>query len=129
MFADPADARAMIDWTREHRTPAAEDNPYLAWQETLSQHIIAALDGWRDARDALAEQTFFAIYGSPVLQTAVGVDPGGAHPLRKPGKNPLYVYGYGSYGYSLPLGFGSNRLSLLDPATLLAAVWPETETR
>jgi len=28
--------------------------------------------------------------------------------------NPLYVYGYGSYGYSLPLGFNSNRLSLLD---------------
>src|ERR1700728_4635801 len=33
---------------------------------------------------------------------------------RKQGKNPLYVYGYGSYGYSLPLGFSSNRLSLLD---------------
>ena len=29
---------------------------------------------------------------------------------REPGKNPLYVYGYGSYGYSLPLGFSSNRL-------------------
>jgi oligopeptidase B len=33
---------------------------------------------------------------------------------REPGRNPLYVYGYGSYGYSLPLGFSSNRLSLLD---------------
>lgn len=30
------------------------------------------------------------------------------------GKNPLYVYGYGSYGYSLPVGFNGNRLSLLD---------------
>jgi Protein of unknown function (DUF3141) len=82
--------KPMIDWTREHRTPAAADNPYLAWQETLSQHIIAALDGWRDARDALAEQTFFAIYGSPVLQTAVGVDPANTQPLRQPGKNPLH---------------------------------------
>ena len=27
---------------------------------------------------------------------------------RQPGRNPLYVYGYGSYGYSLPLGFSSN---------------------
>jgi len=39
---------------------------------------------------------------------------------REPGKNPLYVYGYGSYGYSLPLGFSSNRLSLLNRGVVLA---------
>ena len=38
----------------------------------------------------------------------------------KPGTNPLYVYGYGSYGYSLPLGFGSNRISLLDRGIVMA---------
>jgi oligopeptidase B len=33
---------------------------------------------------------------------------------------PLYVYGYGSYGYSLPLGFSSNRLALLDRGIVMA---------
>ncbi len=36
------------------------------------------------------------------------------------GKNPLWVYGYGSYGYPLPMGFNSNRLSLLDRGVVLA---------
>ncbi len=36
------------------------------------------------------------------------------------GTNPLYVYGYGSYGYSLPNNFGSSRLSLLDRGFVLA---------
>jgi oligopeptidase B len=39
---------------------------------------------------------------------------------RKEGSNPLYVYGYGSYGYSLPLSFSSNRLSLLDRGVVMA---------
>jgi oligopeptidase B len=36
------------------------------------------------------------------------------------GTNPLYIYGYGSYGYALPIGFNSNRLSLLDRGFVLA---------
>ncbi|MGB9146098.1 MAG: S9 family peptidase [Acidobacteriaceae bacterium] len=39
---------------------------------------------------------------------------------REPGKNPLWIYGYGAYGYSLPVGFNSTRLSLLDRGFVLA---------
>jgi oligopeptidase B len=33
---------------------------------------------------------------------------------------PLYIYGYGSYGYPLPIGFSSSRLSLLDRGVVIA---------
>jgi oligopeptidase B len=36
------------------------------------------------------------------------------------GSNSLYVYGYGSYGYSLPVGFSGTRLSLLDRGVVMA---------
>ena len=35
-------------------------------------------------------------------------------------KNPLYLYGYGSYGYPLPIGFSPSRLSLLDRGVVIA---------
>lgn len=34
--------------------------------------------------------------------------------------NPMYVYGYGSYGYPLPVGFSPSRLSLLDRGVVMA---------
>jgi oligopeptidase B len=33
--------------------------------------------------------------------------------------NPLYIYGYGSYGYPLPVGFSPSRLSLLDRGVVM----------
>ena len=50
---------------------------------------------------------------APISRSAVV---GASRPLQ----NPLYVYGYGSYGYALPLGFSSNRLSLLDRGIVMA---------
>ncbi|WP_213803627.1 S9 family peptidase [Granulicella sp. dw_53] len=40
--------------------------------------------------------------------------------FKKDKSNPLYVYGYGSYGYPLPLGFSAARLALLDRGVVMA---------
>ncbi len=40
--------------------------------------------------------------------------------FRRIAVNPLYVYGYGSYGYPLPVGFSPTRLSLLDRGVVMA---------
>jgi oligopeptidase B len=40
--------------------------------------------------------------------------------LPRDGRAPLYLVGYGSYGYPLPVGFSSNRLSLLDRGMAVA---------
>jgi hypothetical protein len=63
------------DQIRERRKPAAQDNPFLAFQETVSKNIVNVLDKWRDAQEALSETLFLSIYGSPALQAAVGVKP------------------------------------------------------
>jgi pimeloyl-ACP methyl ester carboxylesterase len=68
---------------REHRKPAARTNPFLEAQETFSKSIVNAFDQWRDAQEALSESMFLAIYGSPALQAAVGIDPN-ANPSPRP---------------------------------------------
>jgi hypothetical protein len=60
-------------------------------QENVSRQIVAGLDAWRDASEALAERTFLTVYGSPTLQAAVGIDPAGKRPLRKAARNPLHA--------------------------------------
>lgn len=40
--------------------------------------------------------------------------------LEKNGNNPMLLYGYGSYGYSVDPGFNSNRISLLDRGFVFA---------
>jgi hypothetical protein len=85
-----APVAALAEQVRKDRKPAAADNPFLALQETVSRQIVAALDAWRDASEAVAERTFLAVYGLPTLQAAVGVDPAGTRPLRKAARSPLH---------------------------------------
>ncbi|WP_072817750.1 DUF3141 domain-containing protein [Bradyrhizobium erythrophlei] len=60
---------------REHRKPAAKDNPFLKAQQIVSETIVNVLDKWRDTQEAMSESLFLSIYGSPALQAAVGIDP------------------------------------------------------
>jgi pimeloyl-ACP methyl ester carboxylesterase len=85
-----APVAALAEQIRENRKSPASDNTFVAMQENFSNQIVAALDGWRQASEALSERMFLAIYGSPTLQAAVGVDPAGAQRLRKAPKNPLH---------------------------------------
>ena len=64
---------SMAEAARHNRTPADRDNPFLKFQEAISKGIVSALDKWRDAQEAISEQLFLAVYGSPALQAAVGL--------------------------------------------------------
>jgi pimeloyl-ACP methyl ester carboxylesterase len=80
----------LAERVRANRKSVHNDNPFLAAQENVSKRIEGALDSWREASETWAERTFLAVYGSPTLQAAVGIDPSGTRPLRKAAKNPLH---------------------------------------
>jgi hypothetical protein len=78
----------LADQVRAQRRPASVDNPLLHWQAMVSDGIIQALDAYRDVRDANLERLFLAIYGSPIVQTMLGVGPGDPPPRQRPGLDP-----------------------------------------
>ena len=85
-----AQVESLAGQVRAKRRPVMDDNPFVAMQEIASQQIVAALDGWRQLTEIMAERTFLTVYGSPTLQAAVGVDPAGTQPLRRAAKSPLH---------------------------------------
>jgi uncharacterized protein DUF3141 len=90
--ANPAMATVagLAEQVRHRRQPAAADNPFLALQDNVSRSIVAVLDAWRDVTEAFAEQAFFAVYGSPAVQAAVGINPAAAQPARHAAKSQLH---------------------------------------
>ena len=94
MFSDQnpwmAAVNVMADKAREDRRPAAADNSFLALERNVSDQIVTALDSWRELSETFAEQAFLSIYGSPMLQAALGIDPAHRGSMRKAGKSPLH---------------------------------------
>jgi hypothetical protein len=84
-----APVSALAQQVRENRAPAAAGNPLVELEELGSRQIVAGLDAWRDMRDAMAEWTFMTVYGSPLLQAAVGIDPADACRPRQAGTSAL----------------------------------------
>ncbi|HRH87360.1 MAG TPA: TerB family tellurite resistance protein [Rubrivivax sp.] len=78
LFSDMNPAMAWVkwsaDWVRANRQPVAGDNPLPQLERDMSARIEQALDQYRDARDAMVERMFKAIYESPWLAAAVGLD-------------------------------------------------------
>ena len=94
MFSDKnplmAPVRALAKKVRDDRKAVAADNPFVAFQEQISRQIVASLDAAREMSESLSERVFLSIYGSPMLQAAVGVDPDATKPLRKAPHSPLH---------------------------------------
>ena len=78
----------LAEQVRGHRRPAAPDNPFLAWQEMVSEQIVAGLDAWRDLHDGACEATFHALYGSPLMQALMGLKASDGPPRPRPGQEP-----------------------------------------
>ncbi|MCZ0962611.1 DUF3141 domain-containing protein [Paracoccus benzoatiresistens] len=81
---------AAAETVRENRQPATESNPFVALQEQFSRQIVEGLDGFRQAAERMAEETFHAIYGQRALQSALGIDTASDQPPRRAAKSMLH---------------------------------------
>jgi pimeloyl-ACP methyl ester carboxylesterase len=67
--------KPLADIVRAQRKPVAPDNPLLELEKQTDAAIRNAWDSYRDARDAMYERTFKAIYESPWLAAMTGFKP------------------------------------------------------
>ncbi len=56
-----------------HRKVVSADNPLLAVQNKVSEQVVAGLEAYAVARDAMTERSFFGFYGSPMVQAFLGL--------------------------------------------------------
>jgi hypothetical protein len=110
----------MAETARENRKPVASDNPFLMWQERLSDMMVEGLESWRKATEKLSEDTFRAIYGNETLQTALGVDTISEKRPRKAAKSLLHDELTAKRVADLRAAFGQGGLR---EAAIRALIW------
>ena len=82
--------QSAIGQARDNRQPVSAENPLWQAQELFSNWTETWLDAYRDLRDRMCESTFDAIYGSPLLQTLVGLKVTDVGPAAF-GKDPAHL--------------------------------------
>lgn len=78
------------DEVRGDRRPADPDNRFVKAQEQVSAQIVEGLEVWRKAVEHQSEIAFRAIYGSPLLQAAAGIDRTQERRPRRAGRHELH---------------------------------------
>jgi pimeloyl-ACP methyl ester carboxylesterase len=78
---------SLAESVKENRRPVSPENPFLIWQETVSDWLAQSLDSYRDWRDRAMETMFFGMYNQPFLQALCGLRATDDPPRRHPGRN------------------------------------------
>jgi hypothetical protein len=81
---------SMADVVRNNRQPVSKDNVFAQVEQTAANWIETSLNSYRDLRDQFLEATFLNVYGSPVLQAAVGLKASDGALRRRPGVDATY---------------------------------------
>jgi pimeloyl-ACP methyl ester carboxylesterase len=66
--------RALAGMARDHRAPAAPDNPFVAMEKAWANSVERSIGAWADMRDAAMENAFHAIYGGLAAMGVTGDD-------------------------------------------------------
>ncbi len=80
---------AMAGMVADDRRPCKDDNPFRALERSMAAAVEKSLETVAKARDGMAEQTFRALYATPVARAAAGLReapptlPLGADPVRR----------------------------------------------
>jgi len=78
-------------FARSGRHMVPEDNMLWQMQTWFAEWMESSLDAYRDMRDHGYEALFHAIYGSPLLQAAIGLRASDRNPRPKPGKEAAHL--------------------------------------
>ncbi len=65
--------KPLADAVRTHRMPIGKENPFRAIEQAASSWITTCLQTWGEIHDSMTEAFFLSSYGSPLLQTMVGL--------------------------------------------------------
>jgi len=83
--------RPAVEDARKNRQSVAKDNPFWQAQERVADWVETSLDAYRDVRDHTSEAFFHAIYGSPLVQAAVGLKASDADQRRRPSTDAAHL--------------------------------------